>query len=135
MIQRKQSLYLLAASIVAFGALGFGNLWKSDGIWVDVIQDTGAMIAFLISGLLSLFAVFLFKNRKLQMSLDKLNIVLNILLIAYLIYGLTNLPGGFSDSEKGIGLLLPFLSIILLFIANRHIKKDEELVKSVDRFR
>ena len=71
----------------------------------------------------------------MQIRLNNLNIFLNILLIGYLAYGLSNLPGGFSDSEKGIGLLIPFISIALLFIANRFITKDEKLVKSVDRFR
>ena len=69
------------------------------------------------------------------MNLIKVAIVLNILLIGYLAYRLSTLPGGFSDSEKGIGLFAPFTSIILLLLANRFIKKDEALVKSIDRFR
>lgn len=94
-----------------------------------------ALLLFLISTLLSIFALISFKNRKLQIQVTILNVILNFLLIVYLIYGLTNLPGGFNDSEKGIGLLSPFATIVLLFMANHYIKKDEELVKSVDRFR
>jgi hypothetical protein len=38
-------------------------------------------------------------------------------------------------SEKGIGMFLPIISIVLLVMANKAIKKDEALVKSVDRLR
>ncbi|MDD3458412.1 MAG: DUF4293 family protein, partial [Weeksellaceae bacterium] len=36
---------------------------------------------------------------------------------------------------KGIGLLTPFAVIAMLMLANHFIRKDEKLVKSVDRFR
>jgi hypothetical protein len=38
-------------------------------------------------------------------------------------------------SEKGIGMFLPILAILLIVLANKAIKKDEDLVKSVDRLR
>jgi len=38
-------------------------------------------------------------------------------------------------SEKGIGMFIPVLSIVFLVLANKAIKKDEDLVKSADRFR
>jgi hypothetical protein len=38
-------------------------------------------------------------------------------------------------SEKGIGIFLPICVIVLLVMANKAIKKDEDLVKSVDRLR
>ena len=38
-------------------------------------------------------------------------------------------------SEKGIGSALPLIAIVLLVLANKAIKKDEDLVKSVDRIR
>ncbi|MEM8763780.1 MAG: DUF4293 family protein, partial [Bacteroidota bacterium] len=37
--------------------------------------------------------------------------------------------------DKGIGMLIPVFSIVFLALANRAIKKDEDLVKSVDRLR
>ena len=38
-------------------------------------------------------------------------------------------------SEKGIGMFIPILVILLVVLANKAIKKDEDLVKSVDRLR
>lgn len=40
-----------------------------------------------------------------------------------------------SFSEKGVQLVVPFISIVFLFLANRAIRRDEELVKSADRLR
>jgi len=54
-------------------------------------------------------------------------------------YWFLNLPGevGFTEnftSEKGI-MIFPLLSIVFLRMAYRAIKKDDDLVKSVDRLR
>ncbi|MET3730999.1 DUF4293 domain-containing protein [Moheibacter stercoris] len=135
MIQRKQSIYLFLAGLVSGVSTWVANLWVIAKEWMQPEDNMITLLLFLISAVLSILTIFLFKNRKSQMRLTTVNIVLNILLIGYLAYSLTNLPGGFSDSEKGIGLFVPFISILLLVIANRFIKKDEELVKSVDRFR
>lgn len=135
MIQRKQSVYLFLAAIVSGVSTWVADLWKIAQEWIQPEDLLATFLLFGVSGLLSLLTIFLFKNRTMQIRLNNLNIFLNILLIGYLAYGLSNLPGGFSDSEKGIGLLIPFISIALLFIANRFITKDEKLVKSVDRFR
>lgn len=134
MIQRKQSIFLFLAGIFSAVSAWIGNLWKTATGWIQAEDVILLLVLFLLSTVLSLSSIFLFKNRKLQMQLGLLNILLNILLVGYLAYSLSNLPGGF-DSEKGIGLFAPFISIVLLIIANRYIKKDEKLVKSVDRFR
>lgn len=135
MIQRKQSIYLFIAALVSGISTWFADLWVITKEWMQPEDNTITMLLFLISAFVSLLSIFLFKNRKTQMRVTGANIVLNILLIGYLAYSLTTLPGGFSNSEKGIGLLVPFLSILMLVLANRFIKKDEKLVKSVDRFR
>lgn len=135
MIQRKQSLFLILASIISGVSAWIAHLWKFSEEWVKPEDNVAALLLFIISTLLSVFALISFKNRKLQIQVTMMNLFLNFLLIGYLIYGLTNLPGGFNDSEKGIGLLSPFAVIVLLFIANHYIRKDEKLVKSVDRFR
>jgi hypothetical protein len=45
------------------------------------------------------------------------------------------LPGEAAVSEKGIGMFVPILAVLLLVLANKAIKKDEDLVKSADRLR
>ena len=90
---------------------------------------------FTASGVISFITIFFYKNRKRQLIYNYLNIVLNLVLVGLLVYNLFNLPGEGINSQKGIGLILPLISIILLFMANSGIKKDEKLVKSVDRIR
>ena len=91
-------------------------------------------LAFFTSALISFLTIMLFKKRSLQIKLDWLNIILNVILIGSFVYSLFTLPGE-DNSEKGIWALVPLASIVLVSIANRLIKKDDDLVKSVDRFR
>ncbi|RZN76603.1 MAG: DUF4293 family protein, partial [Winogradskyella sp.] len=90
---------------------------------------------FLGSALLSLISIFSFKNRKSQFVLGRLNIILNFILLGVFVYQSLSLSGETLVSEKGIGMILPIFSIVFLVLANKAIKKDEDLVKSVDRLR
>ncbi|MNW08544.1 hypothetical protein D3C71_2053400 [compost metagenome] len=67
--------------------------------------------------------------------LNRLNIILNLILLGLFVYRSLNLSGGTEVSEKGIGMFMPIVAIVLLVLANKAIKKDEDLVKSVDRLR
>jgi hypothetical protein len=60
---------------------------------------------------------------------------LNFILLGIFVYQSLNVSGEADVSEKGIGILLPVFSIVCLVLANKAIKKDEDLVKSVDRLR
>ncbi|MBT8319894.1 MAG: DUF4293 domain-containing protein, partial [Gramella sp.] len=90
---------------------------------------------FLASAAISLVSIFMFKNRKLQFVLGRLNIILNLFLLGVFVYWSLTLPGEMDISEKGIGMFLPIISIVFIVLANKAIKKDEDLVKSVDRLR
>ena len=91
---------------------------------------------FLVSAALSLSLVYLcLKIGKSQFMLGRLNIILNFILLGLFVYQSLNLSGETVVSEKGIGMLLPIISIVFLALANKAIKKDEDLVKSVDRLR
>ncbi len=80
-------------------------------------------------------SIFSFKNRKRQILLNNFGIIINALLIGILLYWLLNLSGGIDFPEKGIEPIFPFFAVICLLLANIFIKKDERLVKSVDRLR
>ncbi|MBE7689586.1 DUF4293 domain-containing protein [Tenacibaculum piscium] len=144
MIQRKQSLYLFIAGILS-GILPFVfSLWTTQSaISVYIIDlfssvsllEKATPILFLMSALLSIVTLFLFKKRELQFVLGRLNILINLFLVGILIYLSQTLSGEASVSEKGIGMFFPILVILLVVLANKAIKKDEDLVKSVDRIR
>jgi membrane protein implicated in regulation of membrane protease activity len=136
MIQRIQSLYLLGSFIVS-GILAFVfPLWKDEnGLNFYTTSSIPMTILFGLSALLSVISIFLYKKRQHQFVLGRLNIILNVILLGLCLFYSLNLSGETSVSEKGIGLLFPIISIVLLALANKAIKKDEKLVKSVDRLR
>ncbi|TXD47954.1 DUF4293 domain-containing protein [Polaribacter sp. IC073] len=143
MIQRIQSVYLLLASLISGVLIFVFNLWESIGkdiFAIDLLKSESYLlkvipVLFLVSAIFAFVAIFIFKNRKLQFVVGRLTILINLILLGLLIYVSLTLPGEASVSEKGIGMFIPILAILLVVLANKAIKKDEDLVKSVDRLR
>jgi len=134
MIQRVQSLYLLGALLanVAYYFMGQINGASGQNQWsLDSVEVTLEMVLMV----LIVWSIFKFKQRLHQFVLNRLSIILNFVLVGVFAYQSLNLPGEISVSQKGIGVLLPIISIVFLVLANKAIKRDEDLVKSVDRLR
>lgn len=129
MLQRIQSVFLLIAVLCAV-ALHF------TGTDVEVF-DTKYMVegATLLSAVLGIASIFSFNRRPRQILLNNINMFINALLIGLLMYWLLNLSGGISFPEKGIEPIFPIVAVFCLFAANIYIRRDERLVKSVDRLR
>jgi ABC-type polysaccharide transport system permease subunit len=102
-----------------------------------IIDRNEPLIIGLIGGsiLLAVVSILNFKKRQLQFVLNRLNIILNFVLLGVFVYRSLTLSGETLVSEKGIGVLLPIISIVFLVMANKAIKRDEDLVKSADRLR
>jgi hypothetical protein len=144
MIQRIQSIYLLAATILSGGLIFSFELWidsaQKDFFVLDAFNSGEVLlivmaVLFIVSAILSFTSIFQYKKRQLQFVLGRLIILINFIIIGILVYYSQNLSGEITVSEKGIGLLIPIATIVLVALANKSIKKDEELVKSVDRLR
>ena len=144
MIQRIQTVYFLIATFLSGGLIFLVDLWKTEEDKPFFVMDSfssGDMmlismsVLFFVSALLTFIAIFQFKNRQLQFVLGRLSILINFILLGILVYFTQNLSGEMQVSVKGIGLLIPIFSIVFVVLANKAIKKDEELVKSVDRLR
>ena len=136
MIQRIQTVYLIVVIFVMAALyVWFPVISNQEG---EVIINNSEPLVFGIifaSIALALFSITTFKKRKLQFVTNRLNIILNFVLLGVFVYRSLTLSGETLVSEKGIGVLLPIISIVFLVIANRAIKRDEDLVKSVDRLR
>ncbi len=136
MIQRIQTIYLVVSILVmAILFAWFPTVLGTDG---TVILDRSEPLVFgLIFGSMALavISILSFKKRQLQFVLNRLNIISNFVLLGVFVYRLLRLSGETFVSEKGIGVLLPIISIVFLVLANKAIKRDEDLVKSVDRLR
>jgi hypothetical protein len=112
------------------------NLWsEADGNEVFARNDVMISLLFYVSAVIAVIAILLYKKRKNQFVLNRLNMVLHLFLLGFFVYRSLNLSGEAQVSEKGIGMLIPVFSIVFLALANKAIKKDEDLVKSVDRLR
>lgn len=137
MIQRIQTIYLFIAFIIT-GVLPFiFPLWTlTDGKSYFFMQNQFYAILFGLSTTLSILSILSYKKRQTQFVLGRLNIILNLILLGLFLYHSLNLSGETPVvSEKGIGMFLPIIAIVALVLANKAIKKDEDLVKSVDRLR
>ena len=136
MIQRIQTIFLvISALIMGILFLWFPEVIGKDGVVVMERNEPLIIGLILVSIVLAFYSIFSFKKRQLQFVLNRLNIISNFVLLGVFVYRLLTLSGETIVSEKGIGVLLPILSIVFLVLANKAIKKDEDLVKSVDRWR
>jgi hypothetical protein len=140
MIQRIQSLWLLVASALAFTSLK--TSFFSGNIVVNGVATfkrfTGMdymllMILTVVVALAALVAIFLYKDRKLQMRVVSAAMILSILNLG-LYYLQTNnfvATDWAFDLTALIALAIPFF----LFLATRGIYRDNKLMKSLDRLR
>lgn len=151
MIQRKQSLFLLLAAIVMFVMyrvpmatfMSNGLVYKLFACHILQPENGTALINVmpmavlpLLSAILSVIAIFKFKNRTLQMRIGKINYLVLITLIAVQVIYVLRIQGMLNDElQFGFSGIVPVVAIILVFMANKAIKKDDDLVKSADRIR
>ena len=137
MIQRIQTIYLILALVVTTVLPYCFPLWKmSDGHEFYFLTNMPYTVLFGLSTTLSLMSILFYKKRQHQFVMNRLNIILNLILLGLFVYRSLNLSGETTTvSEKGIGMLLPIVAIVFLVLANKAIKKDEDLVKSADRLR
>ncbi len=129
MLQRIQTIFILLSVLAAVFLFITGQDVEALGV------PSLVSIVCIVLVLVGAFSLFSYKNRKRQLLLNTISIIINALLIALLIFWLQNLSGGIQFPEKGIEPIFPSIAVICLFIANIYIRKDEKLVKSVDRLR
>ena len=138
MIQRIQTLYLIGivlsnAIVLATHTPSFDN----EGMSLKSMNDffKAAYYIFpIVSTVLAVITLFLFKKRNVQMLLNKLHLVVLLIFFGIAFYAL--FPNSFlTFSIKTVALLVAFANLIWLHFAQKGIKKDEALVKSADRLR
>jgi hypothetical protein len=157
MLQRIQTLFLLAAAALVtvsffmpFALLTEANA-EANTIWslrTYGIQGADGMyqpnsetywihlpLAFIL--VLSLWALFSFKNRKKQLLLLRIVFLLYALSFVLLSLYVNHSIGLFAGASIGFGaaFFAPFIGLVLTWLAARYIRKDEALIRSVDRIR
>lgn len=96
-------------------------------------------IMTVLLGAFPLYIIFKFRNRKVQVQLIVLELVLVFLFGAWLYVtasaALTEAKQFLSARNIGVGFFLLPIAMIFLFMAIGGIRKDEKLIKSADRLR
>ena len=151
MIQRIQSIYLLLVVICLGLAFVFPfahytvalETFTFDVFGLKINDENIIKFPYYVSIALSVglsnFTISKFKNRALQMKLGRFNYLIILLTIVMSFVNVRTIEDVFNGSEVeesyATGLFLPVDALVFLFLANRAIKNDEKLIKSIDRIR
>jgi len=129
MIQRIQTVYLLfafclmaAIVFIPFSASSF-NTGFYEGF-------------FAVAALSAIITIFLYKKRKLQLRICYALLFAQV--FAYLfffIFDRHNMSLRELLQQVGITFIFPFITFIFIYLAIKGIKKDDKLVRSLDRLR
>ncbi len=149
MIQRIQSIYLFLAAALTGGQFGIPYAKTqegtnntnaipalSDGV-LNPADNIGLLGLTALGIIVTLIAVFLYKNRPLQARItmgSALVTILSLLLVGLMVK--QNFDAAGQDAlQLNAGLALPVLALIFQWLAFLGIKKDDRLVRSMDRLR
>lgn len=157
MLQRIQTIFLFLI-VVSMGVLLGFPIWEKTGVGptetarltaFQLVYTQGissqvtpvyylALMALVVAGV-SLFTIFKYRKRLLQMGLCALNAILLTAIMGFILY-LTLYKGKefFNPDDQG-NFLYGFFAIVaaLIFnmLANRFIRRDEKLVQESNRLR
>ncbi|MBT0812244.1 DUF4293 domain-containing protein [Litoribacter ruber] len=128
---------MLTAWTLTVTTIGVSEISESAGV---VSQTTTAYLGFLavVSGLLALYSLSQFKDRKRQMMLNMINSLIMVIILGatvYLSITANDAIGGRDTGAFMLGFYAIVLAMLMNLLANRFIRKDEMLVRSVDRIR
>ncbi len=162
MIQRIQTLYLaivLALSVASFCfPLAVFETDKYDASEYNLIPEAvsaettslpqgsiawNAIFFPIASGILALVAIFLYKNRPLQMKITAFGFLLSTIYVGLLLLwiisaqetALTQQSIQVTKTIYGVSTYLPMAQVLFFILAQRAIKKDEKMVKDSERIR
>lgn len=150
MIQRKQTIFLILAIICSVICLSlplgtieydevvvgnFYNLWAvRDGVRSFITWPLFAILLVTIP--LAIVAIFAYNNRRFQIHLCNLCM---LLILGWYIVTIVIPKSMLTDMHLSItysyGAALPFISMVMYFLAKRGVIADEKLIKSTEHFR
>ena len=123
---------------------GFSKAVKITGLFrhtgtEEVLEQSFTLLTIgtVLVALVPIAIIFFFKDRKKQLSLCY---VAMVILLAYSFWLVQTAKGVIGDLELqmqnyGLGVLLPSVAILFIVLATKGIRRDDRLVKSADRLR
>ena len=141
MIQRVQTIWLLLAAITGFivtQAPLYEGILAGQAVKRFFATENFLLFAVaIIASFSALVAVFLFRNRSVQIKLTIFGILVSVGFIALEIWQAQNFEktNGILKLSYLWGALLPIAMIVFFIFAAINIRKDTKLVKSLERLR
>ncbi|MCC6399515.1 MAG: DUF4293 domain-containing protein [Flavobacteriales bacterium] len=157
MIQRKQTLFLALAAAVAalanlfpFATYTVGDLqvvFRSTGLFLGdgtVLEEASPKVPFAaVLGLLAvlpLVTIFFYKDRTRQVRFVRFTYLLSLGALAFAVITDRSIQvfmsgRGAVEVAYGAAFAAPVLVLVMAFLAERGIRKDEALIRSMDRLR
>jgi len=122
-------------NVILFNLFGVTESPEALAMWFPY-----KIIVPLISAL-CIYSLTKYKKRQIQLFIGKMLYLLILLLLVFIFIDVFGIRAKLEVSSKvvhvtyGVGLYLSVVSLPLVFLANRAIKKDEKLVRDTDRLR
>lgn len=157
MIQRIQTIFLLLVIIFITLSISLPIAFYSNFIQgqqfnysvIGYLHPTGSLTAGfssiplllcgVISILLALTAIFTYKKRRFQFNVSGINILVILFYIGIIIYYFSDVITGTVTNDVKVSLkvpiVFPIIALIFNILAMLSIKKDDNLIKSLDRLR
>ncbi|MBA3829508.1 MAG: DUF4293 domain-containing protein [Taibaiella sp.] len=145
MIQRLQSVWMLLAALLC-ACLFLVDFYSFHSMvnGVDTVSHVrindfypGLLLALVVI-LLPLVAIFMYSNRKRQITMLVMNLLVLIGFVSLMFMHVNNMTttmAPVTNGNYGAGAIIPVVCIILMIMALRGVRKDEKLVRSQDRLR
>lgn len=136
MIQRVQTIWMILAAIAVFLTLQFpfytGTLTADNNYHVVMASDNFFLLILTSAlGTGIIIDIFLYKNRKIQIRLMIVALLLECLIIFLYVQQLQKFSTGNFALWSGLHVII----LIFLFLAARGIYKDSKLIKESNRLR
>lgn len=135
MIQRIQHVFLVIAVVLNVAYLFsplFERATEDPASWIM----PGILAGVGIATLVAILVILMFKNRRNQMSWLRRGLLFQVFGLGFSA-GILFSMGGMSVNhiDEGLSILLPVLAFLFMIIALFYIRKDDKLVRSIDRLR
>ena len=134
MLQRIQTIYILFVFLVQLAGLIFlPHRLLYSGVSVEVNQSYILLISNFLLIIVPFWNIFQFRNRKRQFVLNRVLLLITLGVLFNQCIGYFNADN--NETHQLLVCVFAMLTIIFISLANKAIKRDEDLIRSADRLR
>ena len=134
MLQRIQTIYLLFVFLIQLaGFIFLPQRLLYSGVSVEVNQFYILLISNILLIVVPLWNIFQFRNRKRQFVLNRVLLLVTFGILFNQCIGYFNADN--NETHQLLVCVVAILTIIFISLANKAIKRDEDLIRSADRLR